>query len=76
MNDRKTLFVWQKRNNPSENWLRYWGNRRENTASILKLVKAMKLSSKGLIGLPNILNIASDCADMGSKVPEVFRVFN
>lgn len=80
MNDRKTFFVWQKRNNPFENWQRYWGNRRENNASILKLVKAMKLSSKCLIGLPNIWRIeyclcllpkdrqtsTVNCADTGS----------
>lgn len=91
MNDRKTLFVWQKRNNPFENWQRYWGSRRENIASVLKLVKAMKLSSKCLIGLPDIWSIeyrfslpknrqtsTVDCADTGSKVQKrhVFTGFN
>lgn len=84
MNDRKTFFVWQKRNNAFENWQRYWGNRRQYTASILKLVKAMKLSIKCLIGLPDICSVeyylcllpkdrqtsTVDCAHMGSKVQE------
>lgn len=92
MNDRKTFFAWQKRNNPFENWQRYWGKRRENIASILKLVKAIKLFSKCLIGLASIRSIeyclsllpkdrktsTVDCAATGSKVQEghIFTVFS